>query len=163
MGAANSPSAFSRLMNLILRGLVWQTCLIYIDDTIVVSRSFDEHVKRLDEVLQRFHAAHLKLKPEKCRLFQLRVKFLGHIVSNQGVEVDPEKVSAIKNLPTPRNLKDVRATLGFVNYYRAHCANYSHITEPFNAMLRKEPALFGVLLKRRHSKSSKERFLQHQF
>ena len=63
MGAANSPSAFSRLMNLILRGLVWHTCLIYIDDTIVVSRSFDEHVKRLDDVLQRFHAAHLKLKP----------------------------------------------------------------------------------------------------
>ena len=67
----------------------------------------------------------------------MRVKFLGHVVSIQGMEVDPEKVSAIKNLPTPRNLKDVRATLGFVNYYRAHCANYSHITEPFNAMLRK--------------------------
>jgi hypothetical protein len=56
-------------MNLVLRGLVWHTCLIYIDDTIVVSRSFDEHVNRLDEVLRRFHAANLKLKPKNAIFF----------------------------------------------------------------------------------------------
>ena len=75
MGACNSPSAFARLITLVLSGLTYLCCLVYIDDTIVLGRTFDEHLANLDTVLQRFRQANLKLKPAKCKIFQRRVLF----------------------------------------------------------------------------------------
>ena len=88
-GLCNSPATFERLMECILRGLQWQTCLIYIDDVIIFSKDFDTHLERLREVLQRIGDAGLKISPKKCKLFQKQVKFLGHIVSENGIAPDP--------------------------------------------------------------------------
>ena len=91
MGLCNSPSCFQRLMDLVLRGLTWSSCLVFIDDVIVMSRSFDQHLEHLAAMFQRMREAKLKLKPSKCHLFRRVVKFLGHVVSAEGTAVDPEK------------------------------------------------------------------------
>jgi len=104
MGACNSPRAFARLMTLVLSGLTYLCCLIYIDDTIVLDRTFDEHLANMDTVLQRFRQANLKLKPTKCKIFQRRVRFLGHIVSADGVEVEPKKVQCVHSWEFPRTV-----------------------------------------------------------
>ena len=86
-------------MNLVLAGLTWSTCLVYVDDVICFANSFEEHVERMGQVFTRLSAAGLKLKPSKCKLFQRQVAFLGHIVSQAGVEADPSKVEAIVDWP----------------------------------------------------------------
>jgi len=91
-GLCNAPSSFQRLVDLALAGLTWEICLAYLDDLIIFASSFEEHLQRLQLVLDRLVEADLKLKPSKCSLFQKRVKFLGSIVSGEGIEPDPEKV-----------------------------------------------------------------------
>jgi len=113
MGASNNPSVFARLMTLVLHGLTYLCCLVFIDDCIVMSRSFDDHLCHVGLVLQRFWQANLKLKPSKCHMFQHRLKFLGHVVSSQGVEVNPHEVATILAWPFPRNITELRGFLGF--------------------------------------------------
>ncbi|CAC5375540.1 unnamed protein product [Mytilus coruscus] len=78
----------------VLRGLQWEECLLYMDDIIVPGETFEEELLRLEHVFQRMREANLKLKPSKCILFQKSVKFLGHVVSEHGVQTDPEKIEA---------------------------------------------------------------------
>jgi len=96
-GLTCAPSLFQRLMDLVLCGLTYESCLVYLDDIIVI----DSHVRRLREIFDRQQAAGLKLHMKKCCLFQRRVNFLGHVLTEAGVEVQPEKVSAVQNWPTP--------------------------------------------------------------
>ena len=136
-GLANSPSVFQRLMDLILAGLTWETCLVYIDDVIVYSRSFEDHAAKLSIVFQRLRIAGLKLKPTKCRLFQRRVVFLGHVLSDRGTEPDPEKVSAVVDWPIPKTLTEVRSFLGLASYYRSFVQGFSQIAAPLHELTRK--------------------------
>lgn len=106
---------------------MWQTCLVYIADNIVFGKDFDSTLSHLQQVLQRFREAHLKLKPSKCALFQKSVNFLGHVVSAEGVRCDPSKISAIKDWPRPRNVREVRSILGLCGYYRRFIENFSEI------------------------------------
>ena len=101
-----------------LRGLNWDTCLIYFDDIIVFSNTFEEHLKRLCLVLNRLCKANLKLKPKKCHFGTRQVQFLGHVVSQHGVEADTEKMQAVTEFPRPQSLKDARSFLCLANYYR---------------------------------------------
>ena len=86
MGLCNGPPTCQRLMELVLNGLQWQICLIYLDDVIVFGSSFSEHMQRLETVLQRILDAGLKLKPEKCTLLKPEVTFLGNVVSQKGMQ-----------------------------------------------------------------------------
>lgn len=88
-GLTNAPACFERLMEKVLRGLHWKSLLIYLDDVIIFSDTFSNHMSRLEEVFQRFREANLKLKPSKCVLLSDSVKYLGHIVSKDGVSTDP--------------------------------------------------------------------------
>jgi len=137
MGLCNSPSIFARLMSLVLRGLTFVTCLVFIDDTVVIGKTFEQHLDNLKEVFQRFRQANLKLKPRKCHLFQKRVKFLGHVVSHEGVEVDEDKVAVVKAWQFPRNISELRSFLGLCNYYRSFVQNFGTVAEPLTQMLRK--------------------------
>ena len=92
-GLTNAPATFQRLMERVLAGLQWQVCLVYIDDIIIFSRTIDEHVERIQEVFDRLKKAGLKLKPEKCRLFRKRVRYLGHLVSSEGSKLTPKNKS----------------------------------------------------------------------
>ena len=96
MGLASAPGAFQNLMKLIFAGLSYEVVLVYLDDFIVFGRNFEEHLKRLELVFQRLSENGLKIKGSKCNFFQKRVSFLGHFISESGVEVDPEKVRAVK-------------------------------------------------------------------
>jgi hypothetical protein len=88
-------------MESVLRSLIYDACLVYLDDIIVIGRTFQEHLDNLRKVLQRLQGAHLKMNPEKCLLFQKEVRYLGHIVSPQGVTTDPEKLQYVRCWPQP--------------------------------------------------------------
>ena len=107
-GLCNAPSTFQRLMERVLTGLHWSTCLVYIDDIILFSRTVQEHFQNLTEVFQRLKQADLKLKPRKCHLFRNKVKYLGYVVSNKGVEADTEKIQCVLDWPTPMSPKQIR-------------------------------------------------------
>ena len=136
-GLTNAPAVFQRLMDVVLAGLAWEVCLIYLHDNVVFSDSFEKHVERLSLVFERLRKANLKLKPEKCRLFQRKVHFLGHVVSATGVEPDQKKVQAVVEWPTPRNLTEVRAFVALASYYRRHIAKFADIARPLHELTQK--------------------------
>ena len=106
--------------------------LVFLDDIIVFSSTLEEHEARLLHVLQQLRENGLKLSPNMCRFFQNSVRYLGHIVSNNGVETDPEKVSALHTWPRPQNLSELKSFLGFAGYYRRFVKDYSKIVKPLN-------------------------------
>ena len=126
-GLTNAPATFQRLMDCILRGLTWQICLIYLDDVIVFSKTFNEHLANLRLVFERFRQAGIKLKPSKCQFGRGEVPYLGHIVSKDGVKPDPAKIRAVQEFPTPRNIHEVRSFLGLANYYRKFVKGFCQI------------------------------------
>lgn len=136
-GLTNAPATFQRVMELALQGLQWLTCLIYLDDVIVFSPTFDSHIQRVSEVLDRILQANLKLKPEKCHLLQPEVEFLGHIVSQRGVSPNKTNVSKILEFPTPTNVTEVRQILGMGSYYRRFVKSYSDLVRPMTELTKK--------------------------
>ena len=137
MGLCNSASTFQRLMNMVLSGLTYKTCLVYLDDIIVMASSLDEHLARLEEVFSRIRAAKLKLRPDKCSLLQKEVTFLGHVVSAAGIAMDERKLEAVRSWETPKNLKETRSFVGFCAYYRRYVRNFSAIAKPLHALTKK--------------------------
>ena len=137
MGLCNSASTFQRLMNMVLAGLTYTSCLVYLDDIIIMSRSLDEHLSRLREVFSRIRSAHLKLRPDKCVVLQKEVTFLGHVVSANGIAMDEKKLAAVRDWETPRCVKDVRAYVGFCSYYRRYLKDFSALCRPLHALTRK--------------------------
>ena len=137
MGLASAPGAFQSLMELIIAGLSYEVALVYLDDIIIFIRSFEEHLNRLDLVFVRLKDALLKIKGSKCSFFQEKIHFLGHIVSNQGVEMDPEKVAAVSKMKNPRTNKELSAILGLVGFKRRIIQDFVKIAEPFYKLLNK--------------------------
>ena len=136
-GLTNAPATFQRLMECVLAGISGELCLAYLDDIIVFSATFEEHLHRLAVVLQRLQAANLKLKPAKCHFAQSKVEYLGHIISGDGIQVDPKKTTAISDYPVPADVKQLKQFLGLTNYYRKFIQNYASIAEPLHKLLRK--------------------------
>ena len=132
-GLCNAPTTFQRLMQRCLGGQVHDYLLIYLDDVIVYSADFDLHLKHLEQVFQKLQGHGLKLNPQKCRLFQRSVRYLGHVVSQQGVATDPEKIAAVRNWPTPTTVREVRSFLGFVGYYRQFIPKFDKVAAPLHA------------------------------
>jgi O-acetyl-ADP-ribose deacetylase (regulator of RNase III)/transposase InsO family protein len=129
-GLCNAPATFQRAMELALRGLTWKTVLAYLDDVIVLGKTFTEHLGNLREVFLRMRQHNLKLKPSKCTLFQLDADFLGKSVSSDGVNISSNKLDAIKNWPVPANRKELESFIGYVNYHRDFVRQFSKIVAP---------------------------------
>ena len=108
MGLSNSAATF-RLMNLVLAGLTYKSCLVYLDDIIIFAPTLEIHLERMKAVFDRIHGAKLELRPDKCYLLQREIKFLGHMFSEKGVAMDPGKLDCVASWPAPKKLKDVRA------------------------------------------------------
>lgn len=138
MGLKGSAQTFQRTLQIILSGLQWQTCLIYLDDIIVFGSTFDEHLKRVKEVLDCIHQAGLKLKPKKCQFFQQEVTFLGHVVNKDGVKPNPENISKILEWPIPKNVTEIRQMLGMASYYRKFVKDFSAIARPLIHLTKKD-------------------------
>lgn len=135
-GVTNAPSTFQRLMERCMGDLHLKEVLVFLDDLIIYSDTLEEHERRLLRVLNRLKEYGLKLAPEKCRFFQKSVKYLGHIVSEEGVQTDPEKIETVKAWPVPQTLKQLRSFLGFAGYYRRFIKDYSVIAKPLNDLTR---------------------------
>ncbi|KAL4008013.1 hypothetical protein ACER0C_001865 [Sarotherodon galilaeus] len=131
-GVTNAPSTFQRLMERCMGDMHLKDALVFLDDVIVFSRTLEEHEERLMKVLTRLKEFGLKLSPEKCVFFQTSVRYLGHVVSRNGVQTDPEKISALKTWPVPQTLRELKSFLGFAGYYRRFVKGYSSIVKPLH-------------------------------
>ena len=129
MGMANSPSIFSALMADVFKGMESFICL-YLDDICIHSKTPDEHAKHLRAVMSRLREHQLYAKRSKCHFAKPQLKFLGHIVGADGVKVDPAKISALMDWPTPASVTDVRQFMGLANYFRKFVVGMSSIAKP---------------------------------
>ena len=130
LGLTNAPPTFQRLMNCVLAGISPKQCLIYLDDIIVFSQTFQENLQRLSNVLKEIRKAGSKLQGSKCKFPCKEVHYLGHIVSQGGISPDLDKLRAVSTFPVPNNEKQLREFLRLSNYYQRFVKNYSQIAEP---------------------------------
>ena len=137
----NAPATFSRLMDRVLAGLHWETCLFYLNDIIVFSSTWEEHLARLREVFERLRHAKLKLGATKCTFAAKEVSYLGHRVTEEGLLPDPSLLAAIRDIPPPKTATEVRSFLGLAGYYRRYVKDFATIAAPLHALTRKD-ALF---------------------
>ena len=137
-GLHNAPATFQRAMQEVLRGLHWKFVLVYLDDVIVFSSSFKEHLVHLRQVFDRFRTVGLKLQPKKCIFGQKEVKYLGHIVGENGVATDSEKLQIVREYSTPAKVSDIRSFLGLVGYYRKFIKDFCRVAEPLTNLTRKD-------------------------
>ena len=137
-GIANAPSIYQRFMDATLAGLKWQCCLVYIDDIIIFSKSFEEHVTDIGRVFDRLINTGLTLKSKKCNICCNKVHFLGHIITPDGIQVDPAKTAAIDRWPVPKDVKEARAFYGLASYYRKFIKNFASIAAPISSLFKKD-------------------------
>ena len=136
-GLSNAPATFQRLMEQVLAGLHWSTCLVYLDDIIVFSRIVADHLDQLRDVFTCLKNAGLTLKPSKCHLLQMEVRYLGHVVSGKGIQTDSENVQSVFDWPIPLNQKDLKRFLGLASYYRRFVQGFAQVAAPLNALTNK--------------------------
>ena len=129
-GLCNAPATFQRIVSMVLKGMLWHEILAYLDDVLVKGKNFIDHTKNLFKTFARFHEHNLKLKPKKCHLFQHETVFLGHLVTQEGMKVNPDNISKVQDWPVPQNVREVESFLGFANYHRQHIRDYAKLTEP---------------------------------
>ena len=137
MGLVNSPSLFQRTQDVILAGLQWEICLVYLDDIVVFSKDFSTHLKNLKEIFERFREANIKFTPNKCFFACKEVEFLGHVISEDGIRPDVRKTDIVKSYPAPRNPKELKAFLGITGYYRRFIKDYAKLASPLYKLLKK--------------------------
>ena len=137
-GLRNAPATFQRALDIILSGVRCQSCLIYLDDVIVFSRSSDEHLRHVDEILTLLRRAGITLKLTKCSFFQPMVDYLGHVITPGKLSVATENTKSFVHTQFPRNTTQLRSFLGAGNVYLRFVTGYLGIARPLNAMLRKD-------------------------
>ena len=139
-GLTNAPATFQCLMKSCLGDLHLNWCIIYLDDIIIFSKNPEDHITRLKGVFEKLARASLKLKPSKCEFFKAKLKYLGHIVSLEGIATDPIKIEAILSWPQPKTVTDVRSFTGFTNYYKKFIKGYAKIARPLHELTSGENA-----------------------
>ena len=127
---SNAGATFQRLQEIVLHGINWKDCIVYVDDIIVFSNDFPSHLHKLERVFTRLDSANLSLKPEKCQFLQSEIYALGHIISKEGIAPDPSKISILKNLTHPRSQYEAQAFVAFANYYRKFIKGFANIAKP---------------------------------
>ena len=136
-GLKQSGYYFNKLMSKILSGIKGSFVFNYSDDVIVASKSFKLHIEHLTEVFSRFRHACIKLNLDKCCFIQASTEYVGHTITQNGIEPSKNKINALLNMPRPANIKSIRSYLGFVSYYRRYIPNFSATCEPLINLTRK--------------------------
>lgn len=138
-GLTNAPAQFQAHIHQVLAGLVDTVCIVYLDDILVFSKTKEDHVKHVRQVLDRLRKARLYLHLKKCEFHTQQTEYLGFIVSNKGISVDPKRIKTIQDWPEPRSVHDIRVFIGFLNYYRRFIHHFSRIALPLTVLTRKGP------------------------
>jgi hypothetical protein len=145
-GLTNAPSTFQSLINFIFKPFLRKILYVFFDDILIYNKLWEEHVQHVDKVLQLLEEKQLYAKPSKCSFGVQEEKYLGHIVSHEGVKVDPNKIKVMREWIIPKTLKklrvflalELRVFLGLVGYYRKFAKNYDQIVAPLTTLLKKE-------------------------
>eukprot|EP01018_Ginkgo_biloba_P031861 Gb_04125 [translate_table: standard] len=135
-GLTGAPSTFMGLMNTVLKALIGKCVVVYLDDILVYSRSWTEHMQHLRQVMSTLRQEKLYVNLAKCSFGQIELKYLGFIVSSEGLKMDQEKVKAIVEWPVPRNATEVRSFYGLPSFYRKFVKNFSMITVPMTKCIK---------------------------
>jgi len=136
-GMCNAPATFQRLMQVVLAGIEWKYCFVYLDDILICSKTLSEYVEHIKKVFSRLGRAGLTLKPKKCSFAQSEVHYLGHVISRNGVLPDPGKTQKVKDFPVPTDVTSLRQFLG-LSSYRRFVKKFSAIADPLHRLLKKD-------------------------
>ena len=134
---SGATASFQMLMMKLLRNIAWKYVLCYVDDIIIFSSSFEDHLQHLEEVFRRLRDAGLKLSPKKCFFAKQKLHYLGFVISKDGIEADPKKVEKILNLKPPKDAKGVKSLLGLTAFYKKFIPQYSQVCAPLFNLLKK--------------------------
>ena len=135
-GLSNAPAVFQELMNIVLQGCE-EFAMAYLDDVLIFSKNPEEHLRHIETIFERIRQHGLKLKLKKCAFFKEETEYLGFVISKDGVKPDPKKVEAIRDLPEPKNVREIRGFIGMCSYYRRFVPNFSKIAEPLIDLTKK--------------------------
>ncbi|GJJ75631.1 putative transposase [Entomortierella parvispora] len=138
-GLTNAPASFQAFMNTIFSKELDQFVVVYLDDILIYSKTFEEHLKHIRTVLSTLRKHHLHAKQSKCAFGLSSITFVGHVISYDGIQVDPAKVAVVKNWPTPTNVQELRSFIGFVNYHRRHIFHHAEVTACLTDLLTTGP------------------------
>ena len=136
-GLCNAAPRCQQLMDFLLASLQWEICLCYLDDIIIYSRTFTDHLSNLRTVFERLRVAGLKIRLTKCTFCRSEVPYLGHVISKDGIKADPSKIAVVRDYPVPTTVKEVRQFIGFTSYYRKFIKNFASIAAPLHKLTNK--------------------------
>ena len=136
-GLHSAPATFQRTLDQVIGPEFDNIAFAYLDDIIVLGETKRDHLENLQKVFDRLKEANLRINPEKCKFFKTHLKYLGHVVSDQGIHTDPEKVAAISNIEPPKNLKELRRFFGVASWYRRFVPNFPELTSHLSPLLKK--------------------------
>jgi len=138
-GLCNSPATFQTMMDDIFDGLIMErVVVVYLDDILIFTETLEEHRRIIRRVMELLQKNNLFLKPKKCEFEKTEVEYLGVIISQNSVKMDPVKVAGVTEWPIPSNRKEVQSFLGFTNFYRRFIQGFSHLARPLFDLTRKD-------------------------
>ena len=137
-GLCNAPATFQAYIHDVLREYLDDFCISYMDDILIYSPSEEEHEQHVRLILQKLIEHGLYVKLEKCVFNVPRISFLGYIISDQGIEMDPSRIQSIVDWPAPSCVRDIQIFLGFANFYRRFIDGYSRVVCPITNFLKKD-------------------------
>jgi hypothetical protein len=136
-GLCNAPQTMCRLMDKVIPHRLHDRIFVYLDDLLIISATYEEHIKLLSEVAELLRKANLTINVQKSKFLMREIRYLGYIVGEHGLSPDPHKVAAIKEFPTPTSVKQIRRLLGMAGWYRRFIPNFATVTEPLTNLTRK--------------------------
>ena len=138
MGITNAAPTFQKNMEMMLNGLLWVNCIVYIDDVIIYSETFEQHMKDLKEVFGRMREYNVVAKPKKCEIAREEVLYLGHRIGNGQLRPEENTIKKIEEMPMPKTIREVRSFVCLAGYYRRFIRNFAKIAKPLTNLQKKE-------------------------
>lgn len=136
-GLTGAPATFQRYLDRLIGPEFEPYCYVYLDDIVIATDTFEDHLTNLQLIMARLREGGLKLIREKCEFCCKEIRYLGYLVNSHGLQPDPEKIKLILDYPQPKNLKQLRRLLGMASWYRRFIPNHATVIEPLNRLLKK--------------------------
>lgn len=159
-GLINSVAEFQKILDQVLGPEILQFAAIYVDDIHITSKSFNEHMQHLERIFQKLSQHHITINRKKSQFLKSQIVFLGHIISEKGISMDPDKIQVIKNFQPPKTKKQIQSFLGFINFYRKFIRDLSQDTEQLSALVKKDTKWIWGTAQQQAFENIKEKFLE---